>query len=157
LRRNRDLRSSRTIPSEQLGFFSIPIPANDFLPAPPKIQVSVSLTAEEPILHLRSMGKDRAAKSTTRPGGKTVFVLDLADGQAFAFGAESAATADVTVRAPEFILALNRFCEARGIVRNERRLLPREATAREEAAYTDYFGEFPEALGRLLVVRLDVR
>ena len=89
-------------------------------------------------------------------GGKAVFVLDLAAGQAFAFESESAATADVMVRAPGFIQALNRFCNARGIVRDERPLLPRQATACEEAAYIDYLGEFPEALGRLLVVRLGV-
>ena len=87
-------------------------------------------------------------------GSKTVFVLELADRQAFAFEAESAAAAEVMVRAPRFIQALNRFCDARGIVRGERPLLPREATAREKAAYIDYLDEFPEEFGSLLVVGL---
>jgi len=92
--------------------------------------------------------------TTTSPGSETIFVLELVDREAFAFEAESAATAEVMVRAPWFIRALNRFCDARGIVRDERPLLPREATAREKAAYIDYRDEFPEALGSLLVVRL---
>jgi len=149
-----EARSSRTILLEQLGFFSIPIPANDFLPAPAQIQVSLSLTAEESILQLRSMGKDRAARSMTGPGSKTIFVFELADRLAFAFEAESAASAELMVRAPWFIQALDRFCDARGIVRDERSLLPREATAREKAAFIDYLDEFPEALGSLLVVGL---
>ena len=90
----------------------------------------------------------------TSAGSKTVFVLELADRQAFAFEAESAAVAEVMVRAPQFTQALNRFCDARGIVRGERPLLLREATARETAAYSDYLDEFPEVLGRLLVVSL---
>jgi hypothetical protein len=102
------------------------------------------------------MGKDRAARSMTGPGSKTVFVLELADRRAFAFAADSAATADVMVRAPWFIQALNRFCDARGIVRDEHPLLPREATTREKAAYISDLDEFPEALGSLLVVGLDV-
>jgi hypothetical protein len=88
------------------------------------------------------------------PGSRTILVLELADGRAFAFAAESAATAEVVVRAPWFTQALNRFCDARGIVGDERPLLPREATAREKAACIDYLDEFPEALGSLLLVGL---
>ena len=51
------------------------------------------------------------ARKANRP------VVDLL----FAFEAESAATAEVMVRAPWFIRALNRFCDARGIVRDEGR------------------------------------
>jgi hypothetical protein len=100
------------------------------------------------------MGKDRAARSMTGPGSRTILVLELADGRAFAFAADSAATAEVVVRAPWFTQALNRFCDARGIVGDERPLLPREATAREKAACIDYLDEFPEALGSLLLVGL---
>ena len=49
----------------------------------------------------------------TGPGSKTILVFELADGRAFAFAAESAATAEVVVRAPWFTQALNRFCDAR--------------------------------------------
>jgi alkylation response protein AidB-like acyl-CoA dehydrogenase len=55
--------------------------------------------------------------------GKTVFVFELSDRQAFASEARSAGTAEKVVRASRFIQALNRFCDARGIVRDERPLL----------------------------------
>ena len=90
----------------------------------------------------------------TGSSSKTVFVFDLSDRRVFAFEAESAATAEMMLRGPRFVQALYRFCDARGIVRDERPLLLREATAREKATYIDYLDEFPEALGSLLVVGL---
>lgn len=92
----------------------------------------------------------------TSSSSKTIFAFEFSDRQAFAFEAASAATAEMMIRAPRFIQALNRFCDARGIVRDERSLLLREATAREKSAYIDYLGEFPEALGSLLIVHLGV-
>ena len=92
----------------------------------------------------------------TGSSSKTIFVFDLSNQQAFGFEAESGATAEMMVRTPRFIQALNRFCEARGIVRDERPLLLREATTRKKSAYIDYLGEFPEALGSLLAVGLGV-
>jgi hypothetical protein len=84
-----------------------------------------------------------------------IFVLDLADGPAFAFEAESAVAAEALVSTPWFAQALDDFC-ARGCKTWGRNspVRARAASETEALLYLERVAEFAEESGQLLMAHI---
>jgi hypothetical protein len=80
-----------------------------------------------------------------------VFVLDVADGPAFAFEAESAGAAEALIQARWFVRALGDFCARRTMDRDRLVLRARAATQAEAFLYWDRAAEFAEESGQILL------
>jgi hypothetical protein len=86
---------------------------------------------------------------------RRVFVLDVADGPAFAFEADNAVAADALVRTPWFARAFSDF-RARGhkTCNSNGPLRARAATEAETSLYWDCAAEFAEETEQLLLARI---
>jgi hypothetical protein len=109
------------------------------------IQYSISLTVRRRPLFLKDV---MAAKQIS------IFVLDVAKRESFAFEAEHASAAEDLIRSPWFVTALGDYCATKQVVCNTRALFPRAATATEAAVFVERASEFQEAVDRILVARL---
>jgi hypothetical protein len=86
---------------------------------------------------------------------KSIFILDIGGGSAFAFEAESPVEADRLTREPWFTKALEEFRQSR--LRTRTGLAPgrvRTATEAEAALYQDRAAEFADGSSHFLVAHL---
>jgi hypothetical protein len=84
-----------------------------------------------------------------------IFVLDLADGPAFAFEAESAVVAEALVSAPWFARALDDFCtRGRKTWGGNNPVRARAASEAEASRYLERVAEFAEESAQLLMAHV---
>ena len=86
---------------------------------------------------------------------RQIFVLDVADGPAFAFEAETASAAAALAQSPWFARALGDFCaKRRTTLRAGAAFSTRPASDSEAALYRARAAEFIEATDRMLFARI---
>ena len=86
---------------------------------------------------------------------RQIFVLDVADEPAFAFGAESARAAEALAQAPWFVRALGDFhAKRRKTWDAGAAVFTRAATESEAALYRERAAEFADAIDRILLAHI---